>query len=814
VNDRHRLGPEQLRWTCDHTKLGFKTTAKLKPLVAPIGQDRAVGALDFGVRIPSDGFNIFVLGPTGTGRTSMSRRVLEEVAAEQSPAGDWCYVHNFENPNSPKALHLPPGVACQFRADMDELVEDVRRELVAAFESDNYVERRDAVVKEFRDERQAQLEAFEKVAQEAGMIVGRGPAGFIVAPAKDGEVLTPQEYQELPEAERKGVDATRESLQEKLDEVIRRQQRREKEARAAVKGLNQEVATFAAGHLFEELVAKYGEYPRFAEHLDQIREDVIKNEEALRSSEDDQPNLPFPIQMPRAEKHWERYRVNVLLSCEPRAGAAVVYESNPTIDKLTGEVEHRTQMGALVTDFTMIRPGALHRANGGYLLLEAESLLRRPYAWEALKRALKNQEIRIESISDQLRFMSTVTLQPEPIPLQVKVVLVGTPNVYYLLESYDDDFGKLFKVKADFDTLTPRSAATVKRYAQFIAARCAEEGLPAFEAEAVAMIVEEAARDAGDQARLSTRFVDVADLTREAAYWSGRNGTQPVTAADVEKALAERVHRSNRIEERMLDLVDQRILDIDLDGKVVGQVNGLSIIPMPDYWFGRPNRITAKTYPGRAGVIQIDREAKLTGRSHDKGVLTLSGFLHDRYGQEQPLTMAASLTFEQSNSTIDGDSASTAELCAILSSLANAPIKQGIALTGAVSQGGKVQAIGGVNQKIEGFFESCRRRGLTGEQGVIIPKANARGLMLKREVVAAVAEGKFHVWSVTNVDQAMEILTGLPAGRAGKTGRYTKDSFNRRVQERLEHLADLMDGGRGERSPRDDDTQDEDNPDW
>lgn len=794
LSDRHRLGPEQLRWTCDPQRLGFETTAQLRPLKTAIGQERAVRALEFGVRIPSEGYNIFILGPAGTGRTSMARGILRHVAAQQPSPSDWCYVYNFENPNEPRALELPPGQGLTFRNDMHTLTEDVQRALAAAFESDDYVQRREEVLREFRQARQAELESFEQEARAANMVVGRGPAGVVVAPAKDGEVMSPQEYSELDARQRQELDATRERLQEKLDDILRRHQRNERAARSLVRRLDRETASFAVSHLFEELRSKYAHAPGVPEYLNAVLADVIENVENLRAREDEEPRLPFPLPMVREESHWDRYRVNVLLAGHPGDGAPVVEEPNPTIDNLTGQIEHRTHMGALVTDHTMIRPGALHRANGGYLLLEAEAVLRRPYAWEALKRALKNRCIRIESLQDQLRFLSTVTLEPQRIPLNVKVVLVGTPYLYYLLHSYDDEFAQLFKVKADFDVTTRRSWPTIRRYARFVATRCRDEGLPPFTAAAVALVVEHALRLAADQTRLSTRFGEVADLVREAAYWATARGSDLVDTEDVEQAISEHVRRSNRLEERLIEMVQREFIMLDLTGEAVGQVNGLSLVPLGDYWFGRPTRVTARTFVGKSGVTQIDREAKLTGRLHDKGVLTLTGFLGDRFARGGALTLSASLTFEQNYELIEGDSASSAELYAILSSLANAPIRQGIAVTGSVNQLGDIQAIGGVNEKIEGFFDTCRAHGLTGDQGVLIPRANVQNLMLKREVVKAVQEGKFHLYAVATVDEGMELLTGLPAGRRRPDGSFPPGTLNRRIADTLQSFAEAYDG--------------------
>jgi len=488
-----------------------------------------------------------------------------------------------------------------------------------------------------------------------------------------------------------------------------------------------------------------------------------------------------------------RYQVNLLVSHEQDTGAPVVYEPNPTIDNLTGQVEYQTQMGALVTDFSMIKPGALHRANGGYLIIEAEAVLRRPFAWEALKRCLKNKQIKIESLQDQLRWISTVTLEPDPIPLNVKVVLIGTPLIYYLLYIYDEDFRKLFKVKADFSTFINRDQGVVDKYAQFVADRCNAEGLPHFSAGAVAKVIEQAARMAGDQEKLTTRFVDVCDLVREASYWARwrDESTELVTAEDVQYAIDQHIWRSNRIEELLLQMIEEGTLLVDTDGEVVGQINGLALTPLGDYVIGRPSRITCRTFMGRAGVVQIDREAKLTGPIHDKGVMILSGFLGQRFATTYPLSFAASIVFEQSYEGVEGDSAASAELFALLSSLADVPLKQGIAVTGSVNQHGVIQAIGGVTRKIEGFFDTCKIQGFTGKQGVIIPRSNVRNLMLREDVVEAVAEGKFHVWAISTVDEGMEILTGIPAGLPDEEGNYPPDTVNGRVQAKLARYAEL-----------------------
>lgn len=795
------LKPRELRWQCPTTVFRFTSTANVPELDGPIGQERARAALDFGADITSEGYNVFVMGPSGTGRNSTTRNTLQERAAALPAADDWCYVYNFDDARYPAALHLPPGLGPQLRDDLAQMLRDIQQNLASAFEGDEYNEKRDEIVKEFRDERNKELQAFEQEAQTAGFALGRSPAGLIVAPAIEGEVMTPQQYGDLDDEDRQRLDKTREELQEKLGDIMRRGQREEKETRERVQQLDRQAATEALQAVFEELRARYAAVAGVMAHLNRIEQDIVENIGALRRAgdEDEQqtPGMP-PGMMPTTPRNpLDRYQVNVLVTHDPDAGAPIVYETNPTLDKLTGEIEHQAQMGAMITDFTMIKPGALHRANGGYLILEALPLLLRPFAWEALKRALKNRQVKIESLSDQYRFISTVTLDPEPIPLDVKVALVGSPMIYYLLYAHDEDFGKLFKVQADFGSDLDRTDEAMQQYAQFVAHICQKDGLLPFNRAAVARLVEQGAEMAGDQNKLTASLMDIADLVREAAYWARKNDKKRVAPEDVEHAVAQKIWRSNRLEERLLELLQDGTIMVDTTGEVVGQVNGLSIMTLGDYMIGRPSRLTCRTFTGRSGVMQIDREVKLTGRLHDKGLLTLTGFLGDRFGRQEQVQFSATLSFEQLYSDLDGDSASSTELYSLLSSLADAPLKQGIAVTGSVNQKGEVQPIGGVSRKIEGFYKVCQLQGLTGEQGVVIPATNERHLMLSREVVEAVRQGQFNIWSVKTIDEGIELLSGLPAGKPKADGEYPPDTIYGRVQRRLREIAEaLRDSGK------------------
>ncbi|MBU0608344.1 MAG: AAA family ATPase [Armatimonadetes bacterium] len=802
------LKSRDLRWRCPLKSFEFTDTSAIEGVPGPIGQDRAVAAIEFGADIASEGYNVFVTGISGTGRSSTTRTELERRAASMPVPDDWCYVYNFDDAHQPRALRLPAGMGLAFRDDMARMLNDMRQVLGNVFESDEYNDKRDAIIKEFRQERNTELQAFEQEAQEAGFALGRSPAGLIVAPAVEGEVMTPQQYGELSDEERQRLDAKREELQGKLGEIMRRGQRDEKETRERVRQLDQEVAHEAVDPVFEDLREKYSAVSGVLEHLERMEKDLIENIGMLRRDDDDglPPGLPPQLMMGMQQKNpLERYEVNVLVTNDPENGAPIIEEANPTLDKLTGEIEHQAQMGALVTDFSMIKAGALHHANGGFLIIEALQLLLRPFAWEALKRALRNKHVRIESLSDQYRFVSTVTLEPEPVPLDVKVVLIGNPFIYYLLYEHDEDFGKLFKVQADFSTEIDRDDDALQQYVQFIAHVAQRDGLLPFERSAVARIIEQGAELAGDQQKLTVRLLDIADMLRESSYWAQKSRRKKVKAQDVAYALQQRIWRANRIEELIFDMIHEGAIMVNVDGAVAGQINGLSIMQLGDYMIGRPGRLTCRTFTGRTGIIQIDREAKLTGRLHDKGMLTLSGFLGDRFGRTEQIQLSATLSFEQLYSELEGDSASSTELYCLLSSLADAPIKQGIAVTGSVNQMGEVQAIGGVSRKIEGFYRTCKILGLTGEQGVIIPESNVRHLMLQQEVVDAVKAGQFHIWSVRTIDEGIEILTGIPAGQADKQGEFPPDTINGRVQARLRQITNAL----RDEHRRDDDGDDE-----
>ncbi len=794
----HELTAEQCRRRCDPAVYEFETTAELPTEVEPIGQPRATHALEFGASIASQGYNVFALGQPGSGRRSIVRDTLRRHARQMSPPGDWCYVHNFDEPRRPRALKLPTGLATEFREDMEELIEDTAREITRAFESDEYQARREEVVSGYREERSEQLQELEREVQERGLAIGRGPTGLIIAPAKDGEVLSPQDYQQLPPEEREQIEQMRREMQERLEDVIRRGQRLEKEARRKVAELDREVAEFAIGGLSDDIKEKYADLDQVVDYLDQVREDIIDNVDIFRgdhaAEEEQQHPRPTALMGMQDMPHspYNRYAVNVLISHETDDGAPVVFETMPTIENLTGDIEHLSYMGALLTDFTMIKGGALHRANGGFLVLEARSLLTRPFAWEGLKRALNESQVRPESIREHLRLVSTVTLEPEPIPLDVKVVLIGTPLLYYLLYQHDEDFRKLFKVKADFNLMMDLDEEAVREYALFVAACCHREGLPHFAPDAVALVAEEGSRLASDQGKLTTRFLDVADLVRESAFWCRKQDGEVVRAEHVRQAIRDSIWRSNRIEQRLLELIEQGTLLVDVEGEAVGQVNGIAVLPLGDYVFGKPTRITARSFMGRPGVINIEREVEMSGPIHDKAQMILAGYLGEQFAADHPLSATATLAFEQVYEEVEGDSAAAAELYALLSSLGRVPLRQDLAVTGSVNQRGEVQAVGGVNEKIEGFFDTCRLMELTGTQGVIIPAANVRNLMLRDEVLQAIEAGEFHIYAVSTVAEAVELLTGMPLGERDEQGDFPEGTVGAAVTRRLRSMAETQ----------------------
>jgi len=793
----HRLKPQELRAVCDPATLPFRSTAELSPLDGMIGQDRAVSATGFGIGMKHAGYNLFVLGPTASGKTTIMRRVLTQTAQDEPTPSDYCYVYNFTDPYRPTALELPAGRGRELRDEMARFVEEVKVRLPRAFEGEEFERQKSRTMEEFHHRQHAEMDRLEEAARAEGFAILRTPGGLAAAPAPKGTPLTPDEFAQLGEKEKEEIERRGGALQDRLEATLRQLRQFEREARQAHEKLVSEIAAAATRQLIQELKEHFAGIEAVGRYLDQVERNLIDHaEEFSQIEEGGKPLLPF-LSPPGA--FMDRYRVNVLVDRSGAKGAPVVLEQNPTYGNLLGRIEHRVHFGNLVTDFTLIKSGALHQANGGYLILEAKDVLQTFLAWEALKKALKSRSIRIEEPLEEFRLVSTASLAPEPVPLSLKVVLIGSPLLYYLLYALDEDFRELFKVKVDFDESLPRNPEFELLYARFIAGACGEERLRPFSPDGVAKLIEHSSRLVSHQGRLSSRLGLLHDLVRESAFCAERQRHDLVTAEDVSHAITQKTYRSNLIEERVGRMISEGTLLIATDGEAVGQANGISVLQLGDHAFGRPAKITARTFSGEPGVVDIEREAKLGGPVHSKGVMILTGFLAGRYARERPLALSASITFEQQYEEIEGDSASSAELYALLSSLSGIALSQELAVTGSVNQQGEIQPVGGINEKIEGFFDVCRERGLTGRQGVLIPAPNMRHLMLREDVIQAVREERFHVYAVSTVDEGIALLSGREAGERGPDGRFPEESFNCAVEQalaaNLNRLKELRPGG-------------------
>jgi len=775
--------------------LGFTTTDELAEFRHFIGQDRAIHAIQFGIGMTRQGYNIYALGPSGMGKHTFVQRFVEEQAAQEPAPSDWCYVNNFAQPYRPLALRLPAGRGKQLRDDVSHLIDDLQSSLASAFESEEYQTRRQALEMELQEQQQGRLNALQEQARERNLTLIRTPGGLVFAPFKDGNVLEPEQFNALPEEEQERMKAEVEVLQEQLQKVLYQMPKLERDIRTRLRELNQEISSFVLSELMDDLQKKYSDLPDVLAFLQAVQQDVGTHltdflgakAKAAESAEDEQP-LPLPNGA-SSSPFLRRYSVNLLVDASDQSGAPVIYESNPTYLNLVGRVEQMATMGALITDFSLIKPGVLHRANGGYVIIDADKVLTNPYAWDGLKRALEFRELRIESPMQMMSLTTTVSLEPEPIPLDVKIVLIGDRRLYYLLSQYDPDFNELFKVAADFGDELVRNNETEALYARVIATVAKDEALHPFDSSAVARIIEHSSRMVSDGERLSTRLQSIVDLMEEADYWAIKAGETVVRAAHIAQAIDGQIYRSDRIRERMQEEILRKTILIDTDGSKVGQINGLSVVQMGNYAYGQPSRITVNIHMGNGAVVNIEREVEMSGPIHSKGVLILTSLLRSRYATERPLSLSASIVFEQSYGGIDGDSASSTELYALLSAIANVPIKQGLAVTGSVNQHGEVQAIGGVNEKIEGFFDLCKQRGLTGDQGVLIPIANVKHLMLRQDVVDAVTAGQFAIYPVATIEQGIALLTGMPASALQEDGHYPEGTVNYRVVQRLEELS-------------------------
>lgn len=789
------LAAAELRRRQPVEELAFGSTAELAPLEGPVGQARADESITFGLGVHSPGYNIFAAGPVGTGKRTAVEAQLRAHARERETPADWVYLHNFDEPRRPLAVALPTGTAPELAAEMRRFLQDARRDLVNAFESETYTHRQAQATEPLEREQEAALAELRAEAQAKGVALELTPAGIATVPLRGTHPLSSAEFSELPDTVRARYHQSLEELSPRVQAFLNRMRGLQRQGREVLRTLEREVALFAMGHLIDDFKERHADTPRLLEWLARLTTDVTENLaqfQSLGQARDQELPEALRATLEGAEAPTARYAVNVFVAHDGERGAPVVVETNPTYPNLFGRIEHRGVLGGgLATDHTMLRPGALHRANGGYLLLPAAEVLSQPLVWPKLKEALRTGQIRLENPADQYALLPTTTLNPEPITLDLKVVLVGSGALHELAYQLDEDFRKLFRVKAEFDWRLPWDAPGAESYARFLAGHARNDDSRHYDAGAVAAIIEYGARLAEDRDFLSTSFVDIAGLAAEASHWAEQEDSGLVSVRHVEQAIERKIRRSDLLEQRLAEMVANGTLMIDVDGERIGQVNGLSVLTLGDYSFGRPVRITGTAGPGRGALLSIDRETELSGHIHDKGFLTLGGYLRGHYGTDRPVALAATLSFEQAYEHIEGDSASSAELYALLSALAQIPIAQGIAVTGSLNQAGELQAIGGVNEKIEGFYRACRLGGLTGSQGVIIPRANVRNLMLSPEVVDAVRTGSFHVWSARTVEAAMERLTGLAAGERDAEGAYPPGTLHALIEERLVAWAEL-----------------------
>lgn len=777
------LKPNELKKTISVNELKIKDTGKLEPLEDIIGQDRAIRAIQLALEMDFSGYNIFVTGRAGTGRTTIVQDLLHKFARTKAAPEDWCFVYNFNEPDSPRALSLPSGKACQFQKDMDQLIKTLKTEIQRVFSGKNYEEQKLSIFNRQNDRKRRLLDELNQEARNLGLQLQSSPTGFQTVVLKDNKPLSSEDYEQLSDQEKRDINERIQLMENKISETVRALARLDRETRSTIARLDEEVANYVVEQHMDEIKEKYRNLEQVSSYLDEVREDVINNLDDFLGDGEKEEGKPFDKEI--RKNHLKRYEVNVAVDNSQLDGAPVIHEPNPTYHNLFGRIEKYSLYGAYVTDFTMIKAGTLLKANGGYLITDALQIIRNPFVYDALKRAIRNQEIRIEDVSELYGISPVSSLKPQPIPLNVKIVLIGRTGLYSLLQAYDEDFSRIFKIRADFDFETDSTQKTAYQYAQFIKKVVDEEKLIPFHSSAIQEIISYGHRLVEDQEKLSLQFGALTRIIRETNYWAKRDGNNAAKDVHVKKAITEYEYRHSLVEEKIQETIQRDIYKIITDGEAIGQINGLSVYQTGDYAFARPNRITAKTYIGNENVVHIERKARLSGKIHDKGVYVLSGFFNWKFGEYIPLSFSASLAFEQSYSTIDGDSASSTELYALISSLSGIPIRQGIAVTGSVNQNGEVQAIGGVNQKIEGYYKVCKAKGLNGDQGVIIPRSNLDHLMLKDEVIEAVAKGKFLIWAIDTIEDGLKILTGKRAGKRNKQGKFLKGTVYYQVEETL-----------------------------
>ena len=779
------LSFKELKKECDPSSFKFKTTRELEPFSGTIGQARGIKAIEFGLNIDIKGYNLYLEGPTGIGKTIYAKNLLNEIAKTKPIPDDWCYIYNFDNSNEPKAISLPAGLGRQFMNDMDSFIQTIKTEIRSAFNNQDFEKEKANIQRDVEEKKIRLIEKLNKEALKQGFEIKNTSSGIYFLPMIDGKTLSEDEFNALDEKTKNDFEARSVLIQQQTIDTMTKIKDMEKKANEKMNSWQNNIALFAVTIQVNELRNKYKKFSKVQEFLKNIQKDILTN---LNEFIEDEQKPMGPMSMPKqeAQKPWHKYKVNLFVDNGNLTGAPVIIDSNPSFYNLFGKLEYENSFGTLKTDFTLIKPGLIHKANGGYIVLQIRDLLTNPLTWELFKRVLRTKEIHVDSLKDyQLNTVAISSLKPEPIPVNIKVVLIGPSYIYYQLLNADEDFKKLFKVKAEFDEEAPRTDANMFKIAQFIHNFCEKEKAPHFNAGAVAKVIEYCSRMVDNQTKLSTQLNEITELLGESCTWAKMDGAKTVTATYVKKAIEERIERVNKYDQRLVEMIQNGTIMIDTTGEKVGQINGLSVMNIGDYSFGKPAKITANTYVGKSGIVNIEREVEMSGTTHSKGVMILSAYIGEKFAQDRPLSLAASLCFEQMYNGVDGDSASSTELYAILSSLSELPIKQNIAVTGSVNQKGEIQPIGGLTDKIEGFFNICKLRGLTGDQGIIMPHQNIKNLNLNDEVIKAVKDGMFHIYAIKNVDEGIELLTGVPAGKKNKNGEYPAGSVNYLVNEKL-----------------------------
>ncbi len=795
MNTVKELDYTQLKGICNPGDFDFKTTAELETWEGIIGQERAVKAFDLGLAVKMKGYNIYMSGSSGTGKTTYARTSIEKLAATESVPDDWCYVYNFDKPKEPIALRFKAGVGKKFKNDMEELMSLVEKELTKVFQSEDYENKKNELVSEYEYHQDELIEQVGKTAQEYDFVLKQKKSSVCFLPIVNGEPVDEENYEMLTEEQIADIERKSALMQEKVGSFLREFHGMEKECEKKIDELENEIGNAAISHYFGDYINKYNEYERVVTHINAVKEDILDNLDYFMEEEEEQQDVLAAF-MPLLGKKTDdnvmhRYEVNLIVDHSESKGAPVVVTFNPTYTNLMGETEYDTEYGSLTTDFMKIKPGLFHQANGGYLIVQAQDICTIPHAWESLRRVIKTKEINLDSIREMVSSITAPSLKPEPIEAQIKVIMVGSDYFYELLSQGDEEFDKFFKIRADFDNEMNRNNENISKIAGFIKSFVKRENTLEFDVDAVCAIIEYSSRAAARQDKLSTRFNYLSEILGEANTWAKLEGANIITADYIHKTIFEKEDRLKLYEEKLNEMLEDDVIMIDTDGAEVGQINGLAVLDMGSYAFGTPSRITATTYVGRSGIVNIEKEARMSGHTHDKGIQIITGFLGQTYAQKFPMALSCRVCFEQNYNGIDGDSASSTELYCIISSLAEIPIRQGLAVTGSVNQKGEIQAIGGVTQKIEGFFDLCKKRGLTGNQGVLIPVSNIKDLVLKTEVINAVKEGDFHIYPITHIDEGIELLMNCPAGQKDANGEFPEDSVHGKVYKKLKRFAKL-----------------------